>query len=168
MHFSTNTGVPTVTTATTLWSPHHGHHVMVTTPQSPPWSLHHGLPKNIVSDRHPLYQQALMKLLDIRAMGRCRIFRCPIAYVEYACVAEPFTLKPMFKPKSLTIFWSSTLGAIAAYGRNSVTTWPESSYDLARIQLRLGQNPVTKLARIQLRLGQNSVTTWPEFGYDLA
>ena len=61
-----------------------------------------------------------------------------VRYVKYAGVAEPpFTLKPMVKPKSLTIFWSSTLGAIAAYRRNPVTTWPESSYDLARIWLRI-------------------------------
>ena len=50
------------------------------------------------------------------------------AYVEYACVAKPpFTLKPIVKPKSLTILWSSTLGAVAAYGWNPVTTWPKGN-----------------------------------------
>ena len=99
------------TMVTTPWSSHYGHHTMVTTPRSP----NYGLPKNIVPDRHSLYQQALMKVLDIRTRGH---------------VSKMSDMSHMLDISILHMSDISTLGAITAYGRNSVTT-------LARIRLRI-------------------------------
>ena len=122
---------------TTPRSPHHGHHVTVTTSRSPHHGHHeyHGHHFTVTTPRFT--KEHSFRSTPSSLAGANEVTRHPcsmlcntylwasvryvgyayVRYVEYAGVAKPlFTLNPMVKPKSLTIFWSSTLGAIAAYG----------------------------------------------------